>query len=634
MTLDRPGERVEVSIIVPVYNGQATIRACVDSLLALDSDGVLTEIICVDNGSKDASWQILESYGDCISRLQEAWRGAGPTRNAGVRVARGNWLAFVDCDCVVHPDWLKLLLSPLQSGAADVTGGPIRTLPGSGAIAKFGDQIHDQRSAIEQSRPPYVASANFATSADWYRRIDGFDARWLRGQDSDFSFRLARAGARFAYADGATVWHKNHNTLFGLAREGFRHGYYGTELRRVHEKLIRDYRRRNPEPIPPAVPDSGAAAELADWQRGLLRRVYLAGKHAGRFLNRHKRPPSVFRGHPDTVLERPKGPGPCATIVMPLLRQVDEWLKQSVLSAVQQTVPVEVIVVTSPFTPESNRHVLAALEPRFRNLRVVERPHGKRFAGALNHGISLANTDRIGFLLTDDWMALDCVEKCLFSHVDLVSTAMDVYAEDGRTELKQLNRTDVWRRYLACTDNFERASFLGHFFLIRREAILLAGGVDETLGDTPGVDDLDLIWSLLEHGATVQLVDEPLYHCRDHAGERLTTRTHDEMRETYSRILRKHGMEGEALEERVEAASRWFGQPLSVVYEAMRPPTVEPLKSKTRKTPLRQRLLRLDPLFPARWVYRQALPYDTRVAMHERLMILLGRRGGNRQQTP
>ncbi len=629
MTIATPGDRVEVSIIVPVYNGSETLRACVDSLLALESAAARTEIICVDNSSKDDSWQILESYGSRIIRLRESWKGAGPTRNAGVRAAHGILLAFVDCDCVVHPRWLRLLLEPLRAGTANVTGGPIRALPGSGAIEKFGDEIHDQRRAVEESRPPYVASANFATSADWYRKVDGFDARWLRGQDSDFSFRLARAGARFAYADGATVWHKNQDTLFGLAREGFRHGYYGTELRLVHEKLIRDY-RRNLGPIQPVAADPGAAAELPDWQRRLLRLVYAAGKESGRLLNQHRKPRSVFRGHPDAVLERPKDSQPCATIVMPLLRQVDEWLEQAVLSAVRQTVSVEVIVVTSPFTPESNRRVLAALEPRFGNLRVVERPPGKRFAGAINHGIALASTDRIGLLLTDDWLALDCVEKCLFTHVDIVSTAMDFYGADGRTELKELRRSDLWRRYLACADNFERANFLEHFFLIRREAIIGAGGVDETIGDTPGVDDLDLIWNLLDRGATVQLVDEPLYHYRDHSGERLTTRKHDEMRETYSRILRKHGIEGEALEAQVESAARWFGQPISVVFDATRPQAA--VKAKRGGTPLWRRLLQLDPLLPARWIYRQLLPYDTRVALHERVMTLLGlRRGGGQQ---
>ncbi len=301
---------------------------------------------------------------------------------------------------------------------------------------------------------------------------------------------------------------------------------------------------------------------------------------------------------------------------MPLLRQVDAWLEQAVLSAVTQTVPVEVIVITSPLTPESNLRVLAGLAQRFQNLRIAQRPDGKRFAGALNHGIALASADRIGFLLTDDWLAPDCVEKCLAADADIVSTAMDFYASDGVTELTRLRRSGLTERYLACANDFERASFLEHFFLLRREAVLLAGGVDETLGDSPGVDDLDLIWTLLERGATVHLLDEPLYHYRDHAGERLTTRKGEEMRETYTRILRKHGLAGTELEECVENAARWFGQPVSVVFEALHPPVPEAKKAPARP----------DLLYPLRWIYRRILPLESRHSIHNFVMKQRGYR--------
>src|SRR5581483_5800562 len=98
---------------------------------------------------------------------------------------------------------------------------------------------------------------------------------------------------------------------------------------------------------------------------------------------------------------------PQATIVMPLRKQNDEWLEKSVKSAVRQSAPVEVIVVTAESTPAGNLTVLADLSARYRNLQVVVRDKPESFPGAINTGIRAASTDRIGLLFSDDWLHRD-----------------------------------------------------------------------------------------------------------------------------------------------------------------------------------------------------------------------------------
>lgn len=253
-----------------------------------------------------------------------------------------------------------------------------------------------------------------------------------------------------------------------------------------------------------------------------------------------------------------------ATVVVPLLRQRAAWLAQSVRSALTQTVPCEVIVVTSPATPAGNLAVLADLRARWPNLGV--RPQARAgFGAAINTGIAAATTERLGLLLSDDWLEPDAVAACLPAAADIVSTARRCYAADGRRELRHLRRPSRQRELERRPSLEARARYLTHFFLFRREKLLAVGGVDETLGDPAGIDDYDLIWVLLEHGATVRVVERMLYNYRDHDGERLTLRAVDEIRATLIRILAKHGVTSDAQAAIVAHQSRWFGRPLSVV---------------------------------------------------------------------
>lgn len=252
-----------------------------------------------------------------------------------------------------------------------------------------------------------------------------------------------------------------------------------------------------------------------------------------------------------------------ASLVIPLLRQRDAWLHRCVLSALSQSVPCEVIVVVSPHTPAGNLEVLDRLAATHPSLRVVMRPRGARFAGALNCGVARVTTERFGLVLTDDWLEPDAVAACLGIDADIVSTTATVWDESGTRRLSELDRRR-FRFQLHRQPTLERkAQYLGHFMLLSKRAVLEAGGVDETVGDSPGVDDYHLLWTLLERGATAAICERPLYCHRDHEGERLTNRRPLEMLATMSRILHAHGLSPAEHEALLSWHARWFGRPLA-----------------------------------------------------------------------
>lgn len=107
-----------VSVIVPVYQVEAYLPRCLDSILAQTFDDY--ELILVDDGTRDGCPAIMQVYAQRDSRIRQIHKengGLSSARNAGLEIARGEYIAFVDSDDYVAPQWLEDTVR-----AADETG--------------------------------------------------------------------------------------------------------------------------------------------------------------------------------------------------------------------------------------------------------------------------------------------------------------------------------------------------------------------------------------------------------------------------------------------------------------------------------------------------------------------------------
>ena len=116
--------KVKVSIIIPVYNAEKYLAACIDSCLnqAPYILGKDYEIICINDGSIDMSQNILESYSyyeNGISVVSQQNSGVSTARNKGIDLARGEYIWFVDSDDIIHPNILSSLYEHMNKGSAD-----------------------------------------------------------------------------------------------------------------------------------------------------------------------------------------------------------------------------------------------------------------------------------------------------------------------------------------------------------------------------------------------------------------------------------------------------------------------------------------------------------------------------------
>lgn len=106
---------VLISVIVPVYNVEAYLPRCVDSILAQTYSNL--EVILVDDGTKDASDRICDDYAARDPRVKVIHKengGLSSARNAGLDVAKGEYLAFVDSDDWIEPDTYGHMLNAAQ----------------------------------------------------------------------------------------------------------------------------------------------------------------------------------------------------------------------------------------------------------------------------------------------------------------------------------------------------------------------------------------------------------------------------------------------------------------------------------------------------------------------------------------
>lgn len=120
----------EISVIVPVYNTEAYLCRCVDSILAQTFTDF--ELILVDDGSTDRSGEICDSYACRDKRIRvirKTNKGSSSARNAGLTIAKGKYILFCDSDDSVHKSWCETLLNTIESDPDAFISCDIQRLP-------------------------------------------------------------------------------------------------------------------------------------------------------------------------------------------------------------------------------------------------------------------------------------------------------------------------------------------------------------------------------------------------------------------------------------------------------------------------------------------------------------------------
>ena len=139
-------------MVVASYNGERTLKACLDSLERLNYPDY--EVILVDDGSTDATRQIAFAHPNVRYFRHEKNLGLSVARNTGIAAATGEIIAFTDSDCRADEDWLYYLVGDLLESEFAGIGGPNLLPPGGLAGGRGGHGFAGRPGARDADRPP------------------------------------------------------------------------------------------------------------------------------------------------------------------------------------------------------------------------------------------------------------------------------------------------------------------------------------------------------------------------------------------------------------------------------------------------------------------------------------------------
>lgn len=205
----------QLSVIIPVYNDQKGLDACLQALKFqhnLHSHQI--EIIVVDNSS-EPPMVIPPEMKDRVKLIICSKKGSYAARNLGAASARGKRLAFLDADCIPTPDWALNGLKALEDSQQPCClGGEVLFLPIEKPTPVEAYQLlmgFGQRSNIMDGQ--FSATANMFVCSDLFRMVGPFNEDLLSGGDREWAWRARKEGVRLIFGDSVIVYTRARRTL-------------------------------------------------------------------------------------------------------------------------------------------------------------------------------------------------------------------------------------------------------------------------------------------------------------------------------------------------------------------------------------------------------------------------------------
>jgi len=238
---------MDLSVVIPCRNSADAIGVQLAALSRQEWHRSW-EVIVADNGSTDATAEIVEQYRNRLPHLRwidaSARRGAGHARNAGTAAARGEAILFCDADDEVGKGWLAAMGDGLTRHEFVAARLDIEKLN----LPEIAKTVNNPQSEGLQrvAYPPHLAHASGASLGvrhEVHDRVGGFDEGLPYLQDTDYCFRLQLSGVKLHYLAEALVHYRfkdNEQALFHQAR------HWGQYNVLMYKRYRRDMRLDNP----------------------------------------------------------------------------------------------------------------------------------------------------------------------------------------------------------------------------------------------------------------------------------------------------------------------------------------------------------------------------------------------------
>ncbi|WP_319525801.1 glycosyltransferase [uncultured Desulfosarcina sp.] len=227
---------VQLSIIIPARNEEKFIPLCIAGIRnSINSE--IYEIILVDNGSTDNTLCVAKKLG--CRTIYNSKEGPAATRNAGASIAKGNYIAFIDADCVIPKNWFFYALEHFRNKAVAVGFKISPDFKNSTWVERASFDLN-QRRGIEVSKNVinvrWLGTSNLILEKKLFDKIGGFNEKLITCEDYDLCQRIGDYGKLILDAREYVVHmredkslrmlfskelHRGQNSLINWSNKGF-----------------------------------------------------------------------------------------------------------------------------------------------------------------------------------------------------------------------------------------------------------------------------------------------------------------------------------------------------------------------------------------------------------------------------
>ena len=233
--------RSGVSVVIPVHNGAACLDAVLEAVFTARREGRPIEVIAVDDGSTDASPDVLRRWAETRPLLivSSDGRGAAAALNTGIRAARYPLIAQIDQDVVIGQDWLLRLVAELDDPSIGAAQGQYTVDRQAPLIERvMALDLAQRYTAITVRHTNHVCTGNTVYRASALHQVGLFDESLGYGYDNDMSYRLVASGYRLVFCREAWSNHRWRDTPGGYLAQQYGFGYGRLDVVAKHPKRL------------------------------------------------------------------------------------------------------------------------------------------------------------------------------------------------------------------------------------------------------------------------------------------------------------------------------------------------------------------------------------------------------------
>jgi glycosyltransferase involved in cell wall biosynthesis len=217
--------KYDISVVVPVYNGEKYIKRCLESLL--DQSIKPREIVVVDDGSEDNSVKIASTFPVKIIRHRRN-EGLATARNTGLKEVKTELVAFIDVDCTADPDMLKNMLKNYTAPEIGGVGGRGIEMNNWGLANEYRSVYSMQSRGDKKSEVSGLFGLCFSFRREAIEKVGMFDPFFkTNGEDGDISIRLRKSRYKLIYDPSIIVYHHKEDTVKSYLKMDYNAYFYG-----------------------------------------------------------------------------------------------------------------------------------------------------------------------------------------------------------------------------------------------------------------------------------------------------------------------------------------------------------------------------------------------------------------------